>query len=113
MLFHCQRETLIFTRVEKMLEFTILVAILIIGVSVIYQSRKKDPKKIFDVYSQPGKWFYLKYIFMLCVLTLRRLKYYLNEEEFIEKTKQLDKLQTLSEHKLVRFKRYLMLEKNS
>lgn len=85
-----------------MLEFTIIVSILIIGISLIHQSRKKDPKRIFDVYAQPGKWYCLKYVTMLCILTLRRLRFYFDKEGFREKMKELDKLQTLSDHKLVR-----------
>lgn len=84
-----------------MLEFAILVAVLIVGISLIHQSRKKDPKRISHVYSQPGKWFYLKYVTMIFLLTLRRLKYYLNKAEFDEKMKERDTLQTLSNHKLV------------
>lgn len=84
-----------------MLEFAILVAILIVGISLIHQSKKHDPKKIFGIYSQPGKWFCLKYAFMMFMLTLTRLKYYLNKKGFNEKIKKLDCLQILSEHQLV------------
>lgn len=84
-----------------MLEFSIILAILIIGVSLIHQSRKKDPNKIFDVYSQPGKWYCLKYVTIFTILTLRRLKYYFNKKVFNESVKKLDTLQQLSQHKLV------------
>lgn len=84
-----------------MIELSILVTIILVGISLIHQSRKKDPKKIFDIYSQPGKWFYLKYMFMMSILTLRRLKYYFNKKEFDEKMKEKDTLQILSNHKLV------------
>lgn len=84
-----------------MIELSILLAIILVGISLIHQSRKKDPKKFFDIYSQPGKWFYLKFMFMMSILTLRRLKYYFNKKEFDEKMKEIDTIQTLSNHKLV------------
>lgn len=85
-----------------MFEFTILIGILLIGVYLIRQSEKKDPRKIFDVYCQPGKWYYLKYVTIFILFFLRRLKYYFNKEAFDEKIKEKDTLQNLSDHKLVR-----------
>lgn len=84
-----------------MIELSILVVIILVGISLIHHSRKKDRKKIFGIYSQPGKWFYLKYMFILSILSLRRLNYYLNREEFDKKMKDKDTVQMLSNDKLV------------
>lgn len=52
--------------------FTILITI--ISSFLYVQHKRKEPEKILGVYSQSGKWYFLKYIFILTVLVLRKIK---------------------------------------
>nr|XP_023026795.1 uncharacterized protein LOC111514783 [Leptinotarsa decemlineata] len=75
-------------------------AILIFGIISIKQSEKSQPKKIFKVYTQPGRWYRLKYFIFLMFLILRRLKYYIVGKNVLVKKEKLEKLQMLSNHEL-------------
>ncbi|CAH1170000.1 unnamed protein product [Phaedon cochleariae] len=61
---------------------------------------KRKPKRIFGVYAPIGKWYYFKYFVFRALLILRRLKYRLCGKRFFHKENVLEKLQTLSNHKL-------------
>ncbi|VEN36262.1 unnamed protein product [Callosobruchus maculatus] len=83
-----------------MLVLSISLAFLAITLFSILRRKSKQPNKIFNVYSQPGKWFTLKYYVFLFMLMVRRFKYrFLDKSQFF-KPDQLDKLQPLSNHEL-------------
>ncbi|XP_066250648.1 uncharacterized protein [Euwallacea similis] len=73
----------------------LLAAALVLFLSFVYISNKKEPRKIFGVYSQPGKWYFIKYPVFLTLLVLRRLKYYLVGKSLFSE-KEFDRRQPLS-----------------
>lgn len=73
---------------------------LVLFLTYVFIQNKKDPKKIFGVYSQPGKWYFLKYPVFLSLVVLRRLKYYIVGKEALYDIKDLDQRQPLSDHPL-------------
>lgn len=80
----------------------ILAGALVVFLSYVFVQNKKDPKKLFGVYSQPGKWYFIKYPLFLTLLVLRRLKYYINGKDTLGKVENMmEKRQPLSEHPLV------------
>lgn len=79
----------------------ILAGALVVFLGYVFVQNKKDPKKLFGVYSQPGKWYFIKYPLFLTLLVLRRLKYYINGKETGIKVENLEKRQPLSENPLV------------
>lgn len=79
----------------------ILAGALVVFLGYVFVQNKKDPKKLFGVYSQPGKWYFIKYPLFLTLLVLRRLKYYINGKETGVKVENLEKRQPLSENPLV------------
>ncbi|XP_056639263.1 uncharacterized protein LOC130446813 [Diorhabda sublineata] len=81
-----------------MLASGIIVIILIFGIYLIKQSSKTNPEKILNVYAQKGKWYSLKYCFMVSLLFLRRLKCYIYGKNHVYKIEILDRLQQLSYH---------------
>nr|CAH7724748.1 unnamed protein product [Callosobruchus chinensis] len=84
----------------NMLILSISSALLAISLFSILRKKSKQPNKIFNVYSQPGRWFTLKYYVFLFVLIVRRLKYSFLDKSHFLKPDQLDKLQPLSNHEL-------------
>lgn len=88
---------------------TILVAfVAIIVVAVYLESKKKVPGKILGIYTQPGKWYLIKYVSFLTFLKLRQLKSrYLQNvrtEKIVGATvENLESLQPLSSHEKVIF----------
>lgn len=51
----------------------VLGALTFLSVLIWGQNRKKEPPKILGIYSQPGKWYYLKYLVFVLLLKTRRL----------------------------------------
>lgn len=47
-------------------------AVILITTLAWAQNRKKEPPKIVGIYSQPGRWYYLKYLVFLLLLKSRR-----------------------------------------
>ncbi|KAJ8938967.1 hypothetical protein NQ318_005208 [Aromia moschata] len=80
--------------------FIISLLIIIIAVYSLKHSKKPEPKKIFGIYNQPGKWYCVKYFLFLLLLEVRRLKYRVFGKSFIHKESKLEKLQPLSSHNL-------------
>lgn len=63
------------------------------------QNRKKDPPKIHEIYTQPGKWYYLKYVLFLLLLKLRQLLNKFNKSGGLAKDlENIDKPQQLSDN---------------
>ncbi|CAG9839366.1 unnamed protein product [Diabrotica balteata] len=83
-----------------MIYFGFILLTLILGAVLIKHSKKEQPKKIFDVYAQKGKWYYLKYIIISLLIIIKRFKYYIYGKDNIEKIHDLEKLQMLSNHNL-------------
>lgn len=83
----------------------VIAVILVVGASLFAQHKRRDPKKLFGVYSQIGKWFYLKYAVFLVLITLRRLKnkYFPNRKNGLDNKNEefLERLQPLSNHEKV------------
>lgn len=84
----------------------IVIVINVVFVTIFLKNKKKPLAKIFGIYSQPGRWYYLKYLLMLTALTLRRFKdkYLINPETDIIRSRnieRLESLQTLSNHEKV------------
>lgn len=52
----------------------LLILLASISITIYIQTRRKDPEKIFNVYSQPGKWYYLKFVVFYCLIWIRRMK---------------------------------------
>ncbi|XP_072947825.1 uncharacterized protein [Epargyreus clarus] len=48
------------------------VVAMLLSALLIYLFRKRDPKPIFGVYAQPGKWYYLKYVVFACLYFYRK-----------------------------------------
>ncbi|KAJ8912967.1 hypothetical protein NQ315_000023 [Exocentrus adspersus] len=74
-----------------------------IGVVLIYVTKQKKQlqnSKIFGIYSQPGKWYFIKYHVFLFLLVLRRLKYYIFGKSLFHNVNNIEKLQPLSSHEL-------------
>ncbi|XP_060535138.1 uncharacterized protein LOC132707342 [Cylas formicarius] len=63
-------------------------------------NNRKDPKRVFGIYSRPGKWYFAKYPAILTLLFLRRFKFYLLGKDRVLDVAQLEKLQPLSSHPL-------------
>nr|CAI5821775.1 unnamed protein product [Callosobruchus analis] len=84
----------------NMLVLSISTALLAITLFSILRRKSKQPNKIFNVYTQPGSWFTLKYYVFLFILMVRRLKYSFLDKNHFFKPDQLDKLQPLSNHEL-------------
>lgn len=78
----------------------ILAGLLVIFLSFVYIQNKKEPKAIFGVYSQPGKWYFIKYPVFLLLVVLRRVKYYIVGKDGMFDIKELEKCQPLSSHPL-------------
>ncbi|XP_019761870.1 uncharacterized protein LOC109538883 isoform X2 [Dendroctonus ponderosae] len=78
----------------------VLAAALVLFLSLVLIANKKEPKKLFGIYSQPGKWYFIKYPLILTLLVVRRLKFYIVGKEGLLDVKELDKKQELSEHPL-------------
>lgn len=81
-----------------MLGIIFTVAAIIAGIIWI-QSKKEDPVKLLGIYSQPGKWYYLKYYFILAVLKLRRLSAKALKKGHSEV--EMERMKQLSEHEKV------------
>lgn len=79
----------------------LLAAALVLFLTFVLIHNKKDPKKLFGVYSQPGKWYFLKYPILLSLMVLRRLKYYSVGKKGLFNVKELERRQPLSNHPLV------------
>lgn len=80
-----------------------LITTLICLLAFYVQKKRKNPEKIFKVYSQPGKWYYLKYFLFLALLTLRKIKSKLHKSSSglgvqMDKYENLERLQPLSSH---------------
>ncbi|XP_018336128.1 uncharacterized protein LOC108744721 [Agrilus planipennis] len=82
---------------------------IIVLVFVLIEKRKKKSDKILGVYSQPGQWYFLKYVTFLLVLTIRKMKTKITKrlgkrgssglgESAYSEIEDLEKLQQLSEH---------------
>lgn len=71
--------------------------IFILTIIFIYLLKNNDQNKIFDIYSRPGKWYWVKYVLILTVLQLRKLRTKNSRNIF-----ELEKLQPLSEHEKVK-----------
>lgn len=80
----------------------VLAAALVLFLSLVLIANKKEPKKLFGIYSQPGKWYFIKYPLILTLLVVRRLKFYMLGKEGLLNVKELDKKQELADHPLVR-----------
>ncbi|XP_050301318.1 uncharacterized protein LOC126739604 [Anthonomus grandis grandis] len=78
----------------------ILAALLVLFLTFVLIRNKKEPKKLFNVYTQPGKWYFLKYPAFLALLGITRLKYYLRGKKGVLDERQLEKRQALSDHPL-------------
>lgn len=76
----------------------ILAGALVLFLTYVYIQNKKDPKKIFGVYSQPGKWYFLKYPAILFLIFLRRIKYYIVGKSGMFDVLELERRQPLSDH---------------
>lgn len=63
----------------------------------LQNKKKENSAKILNVYSQPGKWYYLKYCAIYVVLWLRRLKTN-NLIKVPDFERKLESTQTLSDH---------------
>jgi hypothetical protein len=75
--------------------FVAIFILAIIFLSTLYiQSKKPTPKKIFGVYSQPGKWYYLKFASFFLLLWTRRLKTKLK----LIPVEELERMKPLSDH---------------
>lgn len=63
----------------------------------IFISKRKEPEKLFGIYAQPGKWYHVKYVFFLTVLTIRKLKskYVAVDNGLGSGNKNIDELETL------------------
>ncbi|XP_072396417.1 uncharacterized protein [Diabrotica undecimpunctata] len=83
-----------------MIIFGYVLVTLILGAVLIKHSKKEHPKKIFNVYAQKGKWYYIKYIVISLLIFIKRFKYYIYGKNNIEKIHNLEKLQMLSNHNL-------------
>lgn len=90
-----------------MLSILFTVVVIVAGALWI-QSKKKDPEKILNIYSQPGKWYHLKYLIFLAILAVRRLRSNAkvsvtseNGNSSITFEDELDKVKQLSEHEKV------------
>ncbi|XP_019878954.1 uncharacterized protein LOC109606860 [Aethina tumida] len=71
--------------------FATLVAIIVSA--LFYQSKRPNPEKIFGIYSQPGRWYYIKLAAFWTLLTLRRIKYKVASKSSFVK---FDRIQPLS-----------------
>lgn len=79
--------------------FVAIFILAIIFLSTLFiQSKKPTPKKIFGVYSQPGKWYYLKFASFFLLLWTRRLKTKLK----LIPVEELERMKPLSDHEKVR-----------
>ncbi|CAG9770423.1 unnamed protein product [Ceutorhynchus assimilis] len=78
----------------------LLAAALVLFLSILLINNRKDRKKLFGVYSQPGKWYFIKYPVMLGLLVFRRLQYYIYGKEGFFDEKQLERRRPLSNHPL-------------
>jgi hypothetical protein len=75
--------------------FVAIFILAIIFLSTLYiQSKKPIPEKIFGVYSQPGKWYYLKFASFFLLLWTRRLKTKLK----LIPVEELERMKPLSDH---------------
>ncbi|CAG9854102.1 unnamed protein product [Phyllotreta striolata] len=59
---------------------------------------EEQPNVIAKVYTQRGRWFYLKYCLITCMLFLVRMKYYVYGKRRYHKDEDMDKLHELSNH---------------
>lgn len=88
--------------VLKMIIFLIIIFATVTAFNLY--SKKPDPKKIFGLYAQPGKWFYVKYAVFLAILYLRKIKSkFLNDSGGLGSKinldwNELEQLQELSSH---------------
>ncbi|KAJ3663774.1 hypothetical protein Zmor_008001 [Zophobas morio] len=73
----------------------IALTLLVLAATLYLHTRKSTPQKIFNVYSQPGKWFHLKYASFLVLLWTRRLAAKLSPPLSVKK---LETMKPLSEH---------------
>lgn len=92
--------------------FSLVLSVALGAVAFVFwiQSKRENPRKIFNVYTQPGKWYYLKYLFFLSILKVRQIrsKYFQNKkgsgglgQNVNETENELDQLKELSSHEKV------------
>lgn len=85
--------------------YLVLTSIIISYITWIYlKNKRKSPERILGIYSVKGKWFYLKYVTMLLMLTLRKFSSKRNKSGMgygVGSTNDLEKIQPLSSDKKV------------
>lgn len=95
--------------------FSLLTVLSTIGAIIFVvwvQNNRKNPPKILNVYTQPGKWFYLKYLAFLTILKVRQIHSKIRQstkrdggsglgQNTRETESELDQLKELSPHEKV------------
>lgn len=92
--------------------FSLVLSVVLSAVAFLFwiQSNRENPKKIFNVYSQAGKWYYLKYLLFLTILKVRQIrsKYFQNKkgngglgQDVNETERELEQVKELSSHEKV------------
>lgn len=85
----------------------VLFVIFSVALSLFYiEHKKREPVKLFGIYTQPGKWYYFKYFLFLSLLQIKKFRNKIGRNEkrmvFSDKAEDLEQIQALSTHAKVK-----------